>query len=132
MVNSGTCLLYPFYTHSLYSRLSQVEPGSPDPLEESCDNSPTYPRYESRWMSAEILALAADNIDTLLEDWYPGLGARDGNKTAELIPYVNRVIPCPFCVSKAKYLEVEDSTQVRHVPNVWCDKIPYSGKFSWG
>ena len=48
--------------------------------------------------------MAVDFIDTLLEDWYPGLGLRDGNRTAESIPYVNRVVPCPFCVSGATSL----------------------------
>ena len=59
------------------------------------------PQLESQWMSAEILSMTVDYIDTLLEDWYPGLGAREGNKTVESIPYVNRVIPCPYCVSGA-------------------------------
>ena len=48
--------------------------------------------------------MAVDFIDTLLEDWYPGLGLRDGSRTAESIPYVNRVVPCPFCVSGATSL----------------------------
>ena len=59
------------------------------------------PLVESQWMSAQILSMTVDYIDTLLEDWYPGLGAREGNKTVESIPYVNRVIPCPYCVSGA-------------------------------
>ena len=64
-------------------------------------------------MSAELLALSADYIDTLLEDWYPGLGAREGNKTMEAIPYVNRVIPCPFCVSGAVHLVDREDPKVR-------------------
>lgn len=80
----------------------------------SCDPSPAYPQYESHWMSAELLALAADYIDTLLEDWYPGLGAREGNKTVESIPYVNRVVPCPFCVSKAEQLPPLEDSDVGH------------------
>ena len=78
------------------------------------DSSPTkeIPQFESSWMSAEILSLVVDSIDTLLEDWYPGLGARDGNKTVESIPYVNRVIPCPFCVSGATPLISGEEPQV--------------------
>ena len=81
---------------------------------DSDGSSPTreIPQFESSWMSAEILSLVVDSIDTLLEDWYPGLGARDGNKTVESIPYVNRVIPCPFCVSGAIPLISEEEPQV--------------------
>ncbi len=56
-------------------------------------------------MSAELLSISADYIDTLLEDWYPGLGAREGGRTMEAIPYVNRIIPCPYCVNEAVPLE---------------------------
>ena len=64
-----------------------------------------YPSYESHWMSAALLSLSADYIDTLLEDWYPGLGAREGSRTMDSIPYVNRIIPCPYCVNKADMLD---------------------------
>ena len=57
---------------------------------------------ESTWSGAQLLSVVVDSIDNLLEDWYPGLGARDGGKTSESIPYVNRVIPCPFCASGAE------------------------------
>lgn len=79
-----------------------------DTLVEDC------PRYESHWMSAELMSVAADYIDTLLEDWYPGLGAREGGKTVDSVPYVNRVIPCPYCVNGAALLEV-DTAQVKRV-----------------
>lgn len=87
---------------------------SPESRQESCDPSDGVPSHETHWMSAEIFSLAVDYIDTLLEDWYPGLGGRDGNTTIEAIPYVNRVIPCPFCVSGATPLpeETESDLQV--------------------
>ena len=62
-------------------------------------------------MSAELISISVDFIDTLLEDWYPGLGAREGSKTMESIPYVNRVIPCPYCFGGAVMVE-EDIAQV--------------------
>lgn len=80
--------------------------------DDPASSSSTVPQFESSWMSAEMLSLAVDCVDTLLEDWYPGLGARDGNKTVESIPYVNRVIPCPFCVSGATPLISEEESQL--------------------
>jgi len=63
------------------------------------------PAQESHWMSAELLSFAVNFIDTLLEDWYPGLGCREGSRTMDSIPYVNRVVPCPFCINKAVPVE---------------------------
>lgn len=64
---------------------------------EDMDDSPK-PLRESSWMSAQLLSQIVHLIDTLLEDWFPGIGAKDGNKTLYSIPYVNRVVPCPYCV----------------------------------
>ncbi len=102
------------HTHSLISH--EVD-------EESCDAGPAYPQYEGQWMSAQLLALAADYIDTLLEDWYPGLGAREGNKTVESVPYVNRVVPCPFCVSSASLLPPTEDSEVC-LPACVCVCVP--------
>lgn len=88
-------------------------PADPRPRDSSDPYSATMehcPSYESHWMSAELLSLSADYIDTLLEDWYPGLGARDGGRTMDSIPYVNRVIPCPYCINGAVILE-EDTVE---------------------
>lgn len=59
------------------------------------------PHRESSWMSAQLLSLTVQQIDTLLEDWFPGIGSKDGGKTIYSIPYVNRVVPCPYCVGGA-------------------------------
>ena len=64
------------------------------------------PVQETSWMSAQLLAVTVEEIDTLLEDWYPGIGSKDGGKNMYSIPYVNRVVPCPYCVNDSKpYLE---------------------------
>ena len=60
------------------------------------------PLQETSWMSAQLLSLTVEQIDTLLEDWYPGIGSKDSGKNMYSIPYVNRVVPCPFCVNNSK------------------------------
>lgn len=73
-------------------------------LEPSSMCAPT----ECRWMGAELLAYTADVLDLLLEDWFPGIGSRDTVKNRFDLPYVNRIVPCPFCVSQASTLELVD------------------------
>ena len=73
-------------------------------LEPSSMCAPT----ECRWMGAELLAYTADVLDLLLEDWFPGIGLRDTVKNRFDLPYVNRIVPCPFCVSQASTLELVD------------------------
>lgn len=63
---------------------------------------------ECRWMGAELLAYTADVLDLLLEDWFPGIGSRDTAKNRFDLPYVNRIVPCPFCVSQASTHELVD------------------------
>ena len=60
------------------------------------------PLQETSWMSSQLLALTVEQIDTLLEDWYPGIGSKDSGKNMYSIPYVNRVVPCPYCVNHAQ------------------------------
>lgn len=110
-----TCMLHLtcVHTHTHNSSPSLYPGTSPMQQAEACEPETTYPQYESHWMSAEIFSMALDFIDTLLEDWYPGLGGRDGTTTIEAIPYVNRVIPCPFCVSGATPLPEQTESDIQ-------------------
>lgn len=45
----------------------------------------------------QLLALAVEHIDTLLEDWYPSLGTRFLH-TSEGKMLVTRMVPCPRCL----------------------------------
>lgn len=55
------------------------------------------PRLES---ATQLLALAADHVDTLLEDWYPALGTRFVH-TSQGRFLVTRLVPCPLCAAAA-------------------------------
>lgn len=57
----------------------------------------------------QLLALAVDHIDILLEDWYPTLGTRFVH-TSEGKFLVTRLVPCPKCLASA--LETEQSSSV--------------------
>jgi hypothetical protein len=46
----------------------------------------------------QLLALAVEHIDTLLEDWYPSLGTRFLH-TSEGKMLVTRLVPCPRCLA---------------------------------
>jgi hypothetical protein len=46
----------------------------------------------------QLLALAVEGIDLLLEDWYPSLGTRFLH-TSEGRMLVTRLIPCNYCLS---------------------------------
>ena len=46
----------------------------------------------------QLLALAVEHIDTLLEDWYPSLGTRFLH-TSEGRMLVTRLVPCPRCLA---------------------------------
>lgn len=47
--------------------------------------------------TAQLLALAVDHVDILLEDWYPTLGTRFVH-TSEGKFLVTRLVPCPQCL----------------------------------
>ncbi|KAH6928290.1 hypothetical protein HPB50_013953 [Hyalomma asiaticum] len=64
------------------------------------------PRMES---ATQLLALAADHVDTLLEDWYPALGTRFVH-TSQGRFLVTRLVPCP---------SVRHRTGLQHGPFLW-------------
>lgn len=71
---------------------------------------------EPSWMSAKLITRIVTTLDTLLEDWYPGIGVREGKGGGHSIPYVNRIVPCPFCVSGAVSLKEYCSIMDTHSP----------------
>lgn len=98
--NTGLEILVPDYIcPSVIEKEMTVLPNE-DEVESNFESHPLHQR-ESSWMAAQLLALIVQQIDTLLEDWFPGIGAKDGGRTLYSIPYVNRVIPCPYCVGGA-------------------------------
>ena len=46
----------------------------------------------------QLLALAVEHVDTMLEDWYPSLGTRFLH-TSEGKMLVTRLVPCPRCLT---------------------------------
>lgn len=62
--------------------------------------------------TAQLLALAVDHIDILLEDWYPTLGTRFVH-TSEGKFLVTRLIPCPKCLA----LSSDAEQYLVHFPN---------------
>ena len=56
-------------------------------------------------MPARLLALTTDTIDSLLADWYPGIGER-GSHLSTGTAYVTRALLCPLCDDE--YLSASD------------------------
>lgn len=50
--------------------------------------------------TTRLMALIVDLVDTLLEDWYPGLGTRFVH-TSEGELLVSRLVPCPTCIKES-------------------------------
>lgn len=93
---------YPVQTTTLPTMGNNEQEPSTEGSEDENEPEIEIPLQETSWMSAQLLALTVEQIDTLLEDWYPGIGSKDGGKNMYSIPYVNRVIPCPYCVSHSE------------------------------
>lgn len=66
--------------------------------------------------TAQLLALAVDHIDILLEDWYPTLGTRFVH-TSEGKFLVTRLVPCPRCLQLSAELE-QNTEQSKNLPEV--------------
>lgn len=69
--------------------------------------------------TAQLLALAVDHIDILLEDWYPTLGTRFVH-TSEGKFLVTRLVPCPRCLMLSAEVEQNsgNSDQSKNFPDV--------------
>ena len=63
----------------------------------------------------QLLALAVEHIDTLLEDWYPSLGTRFLH-TSEGKMLVTRLVPCPRCLALHK-----ERQALEKGPDAWKD-----------
>ncbi|XP_066246944.1 leucine-rich repeat serine/threonine-protein kinase 1 isoform X1 [Euwallacea similis] len=71
-----------------------------------CPISDNYTKKElviecSHESTAQLLALAVDHVDVLLEDWYPTLGTRFVH-TSEGKFLITRLIPCPQCLGQSQ------------------------------
>uniref|UniRef100_A0A0N4ZX28 non-specific serine/threonine protein kinase n=1 Tax=Parastrongyloides trichosuri TaxID=131310 RepID=A0A0N4ZX28_PARTI len=60
--------------------------------------------------SSQLLSIIVNNIDTLLEDWYPALGTRFVH-TSEGKLLVNRLVPCNKCLIEVKNPEKNKRTK---------------------
>ena len=100
--NSGVEILVPDHVYPSVLRQQYSATGDEGQV-------PELSRYESYWMSAQLLAMVVHLVDSLLEEWYSGIGNREGLRLNpdQVVPYINRIIPCPMCVSGAEPLMAE-------------------------
>lgn len=82
----------------------------------NCGENGSHCNREPSWMSAKLLVRIVNTLDTLLEDWYPGIGNREAKGGGYSIPYVNRIVPCPFCVNGALSMKEYCSIMDSHSP----------------
>nr|CAH7742533.1 unnamed protein product [Callosobruchus chinensis] len=71
--------------------------------------------------TAQLLALAVDHIDVLLEDWYPTLGTRFVH-TSEGKFLITRLIPCPQC------LKLNEDQNVNEFPSPYAHLLDVMGQ----
>ncbi len=79
----------------------------------------------------QLLALAVEHVDTLLEDWYPSLGTRFLH-TSEGKMLVTRLVPCPRCLASHGEKEATKSWQDWSFlpPSVRRDRVSQESKDS--
>uniref|UniRef100_A0A1X7UH02 non-specific serine/threonine protein kinase n=1 Tax=Amphimedon queenslandica TaxID=400682 RepID=A0A1X7UH02_AMPQE len=114
--NTGLEVLVPDYIcpsviEKVLPSLVNIDEGAEDEF----DQEP-FPTREHSWMSAQLLSQTVEQIDTLLEDWFPGIGSKDGGRGMYSVPYVNRVVPCPYCVGGAEVTPNDVFTSMSHGP----------------
>lgn len=94
-------------------------------LTENTDQTPETLKHElvidcTPESTAQLLALAVDHIDILLEDWYPTLGTRFVH-TSEGKFLVTRLVPCPKCLALSSEIEQQmqnNSDQAKNLSDV--------------
>ena len=113
--NSGIEILIPDYICTAPRQPRSSQRSSTSAMLD--DPAPGAP--DGSWMSAQLLAIVVHLIDSLLEEWYVGISTREGLRIGLdiVIPYVNRIVPCPACVSGAEPLPPE-------LFKVWSDIPP--------